>query len=275
MTTPSMPSRGDRNAPKFDSTKPRELPRFFSDLEYLFMRCNITDDAETKSHATRFLTVCDADAWEGLDEFTTATATYQEFKDAVLALYPGTAAGKKYSLADLDTLVGARARIGILSQGDFSEFYVDFSTISKHLIQQGELSVRDQTAAFRRAMEPDTLRTNINLQLRIMKPKVGPTAPHDLADLKEAAELVLQDTSVAITSSIYATPSIPQTKQEPDLTAFMTKLVEVLTMNRQNSNQLYPPCNLPPRREDCNYCNGPHYIGFLVKFCKIFAICWT
>ncbi|KAJ7921190.1 hypothetical protein B0H13DRAFT_1867015 [Mycena leptocephala] len=102
-------------------------------------------------------------------------------------------------------------------------------------------------------MEPDTLRTNINLQLRIMKPKVGLTAPHDLADLKEAVELVLQDTSVAITSWIYAAPSIAQTKEEPDLTAFMTKLVEVLAMNGQNSNQLYPPRNLPPRPDDCNY----------------------
>jgi hypothetical protein len=86
-----------------------------------------------------------------------------------------------------------------------------------------------------------------------MKPKVGLTAPHDLADLKEAVELVLQDTSVAITSSIYAAPSIAQTKQEPVLTAFMTKLVEVLAMNGQNSNQLYPPRNLPPRPDDCNY----------------------
>ncbi|KAJ7927302.1 hypothetical protein B0H13DRAFT_2556765, partial [Mycena leptocephala] len=274
MATPSMPSRGDRNAPTFESTKPRELPRYFSDVEYQFTRCNITDNDEKKSHATRFLSVRDADAWEALTEFFTPTNTYAEFKDAVLNLYPGTAPGKKYSLADLDTLVGAHARTGIHSRGDFSEFYRDFSTISTYLIKQGELSPKDQTSAFRRAMQPDSLRESINLQLRIMKPRIGLTAPHDLADLKEAAELVLEDTSTSITSSVYATPSAPQTKQESDFTVLVTKLIEVLAVNGQNSHHSlphaahsqqqhapYPPRNSNPRPDGCIYCSGPHYIG--------------
>jgi hypothetical protein len=136
MTTPSMPSRGDRNAPTFDSAKPRELPRHFSDLEYHFTRCNITDDAQKKSHATRFLTVRDQDAWESLTEFTTPTTSYEDFKAAVLKLYPGTDADRKYSLADLDTLVGTHVRTGIHSKGDFSEFYRDFSAISTSIIQK-------------------------------------------------------------------------------------------------------------------------------------------
>ncbi|KAJ7830860.1 hypothetical protein B0H13DRAFT_2432885 [Mycena leptocephala] len=275
MATPSMPSRGDRNAPTFESTKPRELPRYFSDLEYQFTRCNITDNDEKKSHATRFLSVRDADAWEALTEFFTPTNTYAEFKDAVLNLYPGTAPGKKYSLADLDTLVGAHARTGIHSRGDFSEFYRDFSTISTYLIKQGELSPKDQTSAFRRAMQPDSLRESINLQLRIMKPRIGLTAPHNLADLKEAAELVLEDTSTSITSSIYTTPSAPQTKQESEFTVLVTKLIEVLAVNGQNSHHSlahashpqqqphapYPPRNSNPRPDGCIYCSGPHYIG--------------
>ncbi|KAJ6557493.1 hypothetical protein B0H19DRAFT_947094 [Mycena capillaripes] len=163
MATPSMPSRGDRNAPTFDSTKPRELPRYFSDLQHQFGRCNIANDAEKKSHATRFLSVGDADAWESLTEFATAAKTYAEFKEAVLSLYCGTAPGKKYSIADLDTLVGAHARTGTHSRGDFSGFYRDFATISTYLIKQGELSPKDQTSAFRRAMQPDSLRESINL----------------------------------------------------------------------------------------------------------------
>ncbi|KAJ7900842.1 hypothetical protein B0H13DRAFT_2275275 [Mycena leptocephala] len=230
MATPSMPSRGDRNAPTFESTKPRELPRYFSDLEYQFTRCNITDNDEKKSHATRFLSI--------------------------------------------STLVGAHARTGIHSRGDFSEFYRDFSTISTYLIKQGELSPKDQTSAFRRAMQPDSLRESINLQLRIMKPRIGLTAPHNLADLKEAAELVLEDTSTSITSSIYTTPSAPQTKQESEFTVLVTKLIEVLAVNGQNSHHSivhtahsqqqhapYPPRNSNPRPDGCIYCSGPHFIG--------------
>ncbi|KAJ7708097.1 hypothetical protein B0H17DRAFT_917168 [Mycena rosella] len=66
MAQPTLPARGDCNTPTFDSTKPRELPRYFSDLEFHFTRCTITDAAEKKSHATRFLSVRDQDAWEAL-----------------------------------------------------------------------------------------------------------------------------------------------------------------------------------------------------------------
>ncbi|KAJ7852699.1 hypothetical protein B0H13DRAFT_2359364 [Mycena leptocephala] len=60
-----MPASGDRNAPQFDATKPHELRRYFSDLEYLFTRSSVTDDTE-KKHATRFLSVDDQEIREAL-----------------------------------------------------------------------------------------------------------------------------------------------------------------------------------------------------------------
>jgi hypothetical protein len=41
----------------FDSTKPRELTRYFNDLEFHFTRTNVTDGTEKKKHATHFLSV--------------------------------------------------------------------------------------------------------------------------------------------------------------------------------------------------------------------------
>src|SRR5208282_3121666 len=51
MTQPTfyMPMRNERSAPVFDSTKPRELPRFFADLESLFTRGGITSDLDKRN----------------------------------------------------------------------------------------------------------------------------------------------------------------------------------------------------------------------------------
>ncbi|KAJ7656576.1 hypothetical protein B0H17DRAFT_1163367 [Mycena rosella] len=216
-----MPARGDRNAPTFDSTKPRELPRYFSDLEFHFTRCTITDTAEKKSHATRFLSVRDQDAWEALAEFTTDTNTYADFKSAVLKL--------KYSLGDLDALIGAHARTGILSKGDFSEFYRDFSSISTYLIVKTRLSAAEQSHSFRRAMQPQSLWDRMHQRLQIKKPDVHLEDPYDLVDLKEAADFVLEGTSIATTSSDSSPPTTQhQTKQEPDAATLVTTVVTQL-----------------------------------------------
>ena len=41
-----MPARGEHASPTFDRTKPRELIRFFEELEYLFNRTALDDEAE-------------------------------------------------------------------------------------------------------------------------------------------------------------------------------------------------------------------------------------
>ncbi|KAJ7434588.1 hypothetical protein FB451DRAFT_1012096, partial [Mycena latifolia] len=254
----------------FDSSKARELPRYFSDLEFHFTRCNITDAGQMKSHATRFLNVRDQDAWEAITEFTTDGTTYEDFKSAVLKLYPGTDADRKYSLADLDVLIGAYAHTGNLSKGDFSEFYRDFTVISTFLIRKDRLSAAEQSRAFRRAMQPQSLWDRMHQRLQIKKPDVHPDDPYGLADLKEAADRALQSTSVAPTTS--ESPSLASQapiKQESKVATLVTLLVDALAksgvLNGQNSNQQsYPNTasrNSSPRPDGCAYCSGPHYIA--------------
>ncbi|KAJ6502991.1 hypothetical protein DFH09DRAFT_895461, partial [Mycena vulgaris] len=80
MATPTpMPARGDRNAPTFDPTKPHELRRYFTYLEYLFTRTAVTDSTEKKRHSTRFLAVEDQETWEVLPMFTDANKMYEQF----------------------------------------------------------------------------------------------------------------------------------------------------------------------------------------------------
>jgi hypothetical protein len=64
MATPAMPARGDRTAPTFDPKQPRELRRYFSDIELLFTRSNITDDQQKKASVCRYVDIDTSELWE-------------------------------------------------------------------------------------------------------------------------------------------------------------------------------------------------------------------
>jgi hypothetical protein len=143
-----MPARGVRNAPWFDSKKPHELRRYFSDLEFLFGCSAVTDDTEKKKHATRFLSVEDQEIWEALASFTNAAKTYDEFKAEALKLYAGNDEDRRFSLADLDALIGQYSRVGILSSKDLTTFHRQFLRISTYLIVKNRLSISEQSRSF-------------------------------------------------------------------------------------------------------------------------------
>ena len=87
---PLMPARGDRGAPAFDPSKPRELCRFFEELKFHFGRSNVVDKATMKKHTLQFADCDTAELWEILPEFADTAKTYQDFVDAVYKLYPGS-----------------------------------------------------------------------------------------------------------------------------------------------------------------------------------------
>ncbi|KAJ7279556.1 hypothetical protein C8J57DRAFT_1037050, partial [Mycena rebaudengoi] len=272
MAAVSMPARGDRNAPQFDAQKPRELQRYFTDLEFHFGRAAVTDDTEKKRHATRFLSVDDQDLWESLAEFQ-PNKSYAEFKAAVLKLYPGTDANRRFSLGDLDALVGEYARLGILSKGDYCEFYRQFLFITQYLIGKNRLSAAEQSRSFRRAIAPQSLWERVHQRLQIKKPDVHPQDPYDLTDLNEAVEFVLADTSIApvSTAAAHSSPSSHQTeiKTEPGIAALLESvsgLIKVLTtqQQQQHSHSALPAAqnSQTPRPPGCSYCSElGHFIA--------------
>ncbi|KAG5349391.1 hypothetical protein C0989_004219 [Termitomyces sp. Mn162] len=106
-----MPLRNDTTVPKWDESRPRELPQYFKELEYLFADCGIADNMQKKEYAARYVSYDTAETWLGLPEFsnnitignnTPHPYMYQEWKVAVLKLYPGTDASARYNLGDLE-----------------------------------------------------------------------------------------------------------------------------------------------------------------------------
>jgi hypothetical protein len=104
MANIPMPSRGDRSALKFDPKQPRELRRYFDDLDFAFGHTAVTTDDAKKQHA--YVDVDTSEMWETLEEYTDATKMYDEFKEAIYTLYPGSEEERKWSVADMDQLEG-------------------------------------------------------------------------------------------------------------------------------------------------------------------------
>ena len=78
MTQPAfeMPLRNERTAPTFDSSKPRELTRFFKDLEQLFKRAGLqkaqptqADEQLMKEHAVNYVDYATEQIWQLIPEY--------------------------------------------------------------------------------------------------------------------------------------------------------------------------------------------------------------
>lgn len=51
--------------------------------------------------------------WETFSEYEDATKTYKEFKAAIISYYPEASEEFKYSLQEMDSLVGERQWVGM------------------------------------------------------------------------------------------------------------------------------------------------------------------
>src|ERR1700690_730388 len=111
-TQGAMPTRGTSKAPHFSPDKLREICRYFQDLDNLFKTCNITADTAKKQYTCHYVTIDPSDLWSSISAFG-ATVSWNDFVKAVCKLYPGTDDEQKWTIADMNTLVGSQLRIGI------------------------------------------------------------------------------------------------------------------------------------------------------------------
>src|SRR5215470_18993123 len=108
----TMPARGHSTAPKFDPTQPRELRRYFDEIELQFARCNVTDGQDKKRFARHYVDIDTAALWDSIPE-TDGASTWAQYKTAIIALYPRAAEDRKWNVSDVDKLIGEHLHIGI------------------------------------------------------------------------------------------------------------------------------------------------------------------
>ncbi|CCM07238.1 uncharacterized protein FIBRA_09583 [Fibroporia radiculosa] len=145
---PLMPSNGHATAPTFNPEQPRTLKRFFRNLEELFDKCEVTTESAKKAKVVYYPPIDTADLWETLPAYVNPLATYNDFKKQIRDLYPGCEDDQKFSIADLDQLIGEHARNGVKSAVNLGNFYRDFIVITTHLIAKQRLLTIQQSEAY-------------------------------------------------------------------------------------------------------------------------------
>lgn len=192
-----MPLPGERAAPEFDESKPRELKRYFRLVAQLLARAGITDEQAKKEHTVDYLSVEVSDLWQAQPTFENGTWT--EFKDAIGKLYPGSDNTNRYVLRDLTDIITEAQHSGIRNRADFGTFMRKLLACTDWLKASGSLSENESRRAFM-DMLPEKLRTDVIDRLRIKSPNTPYDIPYPIPDVIEACEWFLQGVGSAATN---------------------------------------------------------------------------
>ncbi|KAJ3499308.1 hypothetical protein NLJ89_g10112 [Agrocybe chaxingu] len=260
-----MPAQGDRTAPSFDPVKPRELKRYFTELEFLFDRAKVTDHGERKKHAVRFVDIDVADVWESLPQFSDANTSYDDFKKAVIKLYPDADEDYKYVLSDMDRVIGNRQRLGIQSLSDLADYHREFMAITTFLVAKERLATMEQERAFARGFQPEFW-TLVAQRLQLKEPDQFPDKPYSIDKVMEAARFVLRGFPAALrmpmsSSSITTTHPPPDSVKLESLGSIFTEFTKTIVEAIQQANQTRNSRSTTSGPVACKFCGKDHYIS--------------
>ena len=145
MVTPlqKLPLRSERGVPIWDDVDRESVERYFEDLERLFAKHEVTEEADKKAGAVIYVPTTVAKVWKSLPEFTNNEKKYEDFKAEILGMYMGYEEDELWTVQDYDALVGERTRIGFSSGEDYLAFYRKFYPVARYLIEHGKLFERD------------------------------------------------------------------------------------------------------------------------------------
>ena len=277
MTTKYMPGRGERSAPTFDRSKPRELHRFFDDLERLFERNDITNETEKKKDACRYVDFEVERVWKTFPEYASAATSYTDFKKAVLVHYPDAEGDFVYSAVDLDTLLAARRRTAIKTTDELQAFHLEFITLTTWLIEKDLMGDFEQRKEYITAFA-EPLLGSIKARLRMLFLDHHPNKPHKVKDIYAAARYILQDegtlpqssypvptptvaTPVASSSSGYANNMPIKAETFASVMADFSKTIaDALHQSNRARVTGHTGSSTAPRYTNCNFCGGDHFI---------------
>ena len=250
------------------------------------------NDAAKKKWVTRYLPIDDSELCESLPSYTADDKTYEDFKTDILALYPGAGDTRKFSVADVEALVAARAANPITSIGELSSYYREFLAMTTYLIGRKRLSESEQSRYFIRGIRAPLL-DQVSQRLQLKNPDHYPDDPYPAKEVYDAAAFVLHGTlatpAARSATTTAAGGSDSATVKVEDLGPLLRLLVQ--TVGEGGANALvnaanrgpppqqnaagfqqrfqpnYPPAGQRYQQENgnfCHYCGNP---GCLMRNC--------
>lgn len=182
-----MPVRGAKTAPTFDG-EPRNLLRYFEDLEDLCAAAGITTEEEKIWYALKYLTVEQEELWKTADGAT--GRVYLVFKRGVKALYPGADGDKRYTAADLDRIAQLARDKGVRTRGEEATYYREYSPVAAFLISKSKIAARHRDEVYMRGFGEEELRT-ITRRAEIAEPDHDPDDPWGMDVMHKVAQKCL------------------------------------------------------------------------------------
>lgn len=272
------------------------LTNYFKDLEYFFTIYGMTDDRARKDQAIVYVDGRDATIFKIPSQFADQSP-YEDWKAALIPLYPGCSAEQFCSLSDVTNLV-RNASKSLQTQTDLGEFFRDFVSQTSWLIQKGRLSTIEQGRLFLEALPPQ-LQNQVLAHLAAKDPDHIPDDPYTLNELYNAASIRMYGTSSAATpiASIAAIPATsalapmapippPTSNDTPLKREELFSVVEAMTQTFTNAlRSMIPPSNntRPQFQQNpapyqfrqnngCIFCKDPsHYVRFCPEVDRLTA----
>ena len=272
-----MPAYGERSAPTFNEDKPRELPRFFFELERLFKRDPALTDAEKKADVLRYVDYDLDQVWRTIPEFKSSTATFDDFKAAILAYYPNSTGDYVYNLREKDAHILKFRTEGIHSADDLQRFHLKFLAITNWLIEKDLMGEHEQRRDYIKSFTQPLL-GELKGVLRVKFMEHATNVPHKIQDVYEAARVVLLDEDlypgtsggpavpVPVSPAAAASSSSGFVKTET-FASVMSDLSRTISdaLQQGSRGRITGPTVPANRNTDCNFCGGPHFI----RECKV------
>lgn len=258
-----MPSRSHHSAPKFDS-KPASLSPFLDEVEQLGQSCGLSSK-QTIEWAVRYAPNDERELWQMQE--AVATEDWEQFKKEIFELYPGSTGERKYSIANLQTLIEKQALVNIEDSDDFGTYRRTFLTVATYLKKKSRLTDREISIYFLQGLAL-AFREKVQAQLKAENPKHHSDDPYTLSEISTAALFVLSCDHAGYTRrDIAPTPIKKETfdmskgYENLNINAIAEEVAKrIATLERQ---QAPVGSNAPrPRSYYCIFCSDPeHYLS--------------
>ncbi|KAI0250914.1 hypothetical protein BJV78DRAFT_510998 [Lactifluus subvellereus] len=217
MPVYDLPMRNDASAPRFDEDKPCELANYFEELEDLFERHRVSDAADRKRSAVRYVSVDVRELWQYATAWDDPRRSYEDFKAEVYALYPEATDTFRYTAWDLEALVNEQAQREMQSTEDLHAFYRKFIVISTFLVKRNRLSTLEQARWFLGAFSGNQA-GHLRQRLELKHPDAHINDIPDFVDIFEEAQLVLRRQLYSAQATGATAPEAPRHPEKRNAT---------------------------------------------------------
>lgn len=260
-----MPTRNHHSAPKFDG-KAASLSPFLDEVEQLGEACGLSPK-QIIEWAIRYAPNEERELWEMQE--SVGTEEWKKFKKELFELYPGSTGERKYSIANLQTLIDKQALANIEEAEDFGAYRRSFLTVATYLKKKARLTDREISIYFLQGLE-SSFRGKVQGQLKAENPTHHSDDPYTLAEISTAALFILscnhtevsrKDNSPAMVVK-RETYDMSQKYENLNINAIAEEVAKRIATLEKQQNTGGP--NLPRltvRNSHCLFCSDPkHYL---------------